>query len=106
MVTGDKPPPIVGARSRRDVVVAWLRDPPVQQYAYAAGAVLLLATGLFGGLGTVEQQERPLTAGTSLAAAPLTVVVSRASTTSDLGAVGKSDRGRFVSIVGTRPQRQ
>ncbi len=101
MVRGDEPQPSARARSAREVALAWLRDRPVQHYAYTVGAVLLLLTGLFGGLGKVDPPEQPLTAGTGLTAAPLTVVVSRASTTSDLGSVGRSERGRFVSIIGT-----
>ena len=101
MVTGDEPPLLTRARPTRRSVRSWLVSRPVQQYAYAAGALLLLVTGLFGGLGKVDPREQPLTAGATLSAAPLTVVVSRASTTSDLGSVGKSERGRFVSIVGT-----
>lgn len=101
MVTGDEPPLITRVRPTRQSVRRWLVSRPVQQYLYAAGVLVLLVTGLFGGLGKVEPREQPLTVGASLTAAPLTVVVSRASTTSDLGSVGKSERGRFVSIVGT-----
>lgn len=101
MGTGDQPSSRGVRRPWGERVRVWLADRPVQQYAYAAAALLLLATGLFGGLRQVDEPERPLTPGVAVDAAPFTVTVSRASTTTDLGPLGVSKRGRFVSVVGT-----
>lgn len=65
-----------------------------------AGAAVLLVSGLFGGLGDapVEAAE-PLAVGHPHEAAPLTLTVERARWTSDLGEIGKTERGRYLIVI-------
>lgn len=65
-----------------------------------AGAVVLLVSGLFGGLrdAPVEAAE-PLVVGRAHDAAPFTLTVERARWTSDLGEIGKTERGRYLVVI-------
>ena len=65
-----------------------------------AGAVVLLVSGLFGGLrdAPVEAAE-PLVVGRAHEAAPFTLTVERARWTSDLGDIGKTERGRYLIVI-------
>lgn len=67
-----------------------------------AGAVVLLVSGLFGGLrdAPVEAAE-PLVVGSPHEAAPFTLTVERARWTSDLGEIGKTERGRYLIVIVT-----
>lgn len=95
-----RPPDGTGAGTRR--VRTWLANRPVQQYAYAGGAVLLAVTGLFGGLRTVDVALAPLVVGRPIVADPLTVTITRSSWTTDLGPPGKADPGqRYLIVAGT-----
>lgn len=65
-----------------------------------AGAVVLLVSGLFGGLreAPVEAAE-PLKVGSPHKAEPFTLTVDRARWTSDLGEIGKTERGRYLIVI-------
>ena len=84
----------------RGHVASWWRARSIRQMLLMAGAVVLLASGLFGGLreAPVEAAE-PLVVGRPHDAAPFTLTVERARWTSDLGEIGKTERGRYLIVI-------
>ena len=65
-----------------------------------AGAVVLLVSGLFGGLRDAPAEAAvPLVVGKPHEAAPFTLTVERARWTSDLGEIAKTDRGRYLIVI-------
>lgn len=65
-----------------------------------AGAVVLLVSGLFGGLreAPVEAAES-LVVGRAHESEPFTLTIERARWTSDLGEIGKTERGRYLIVI-------
>jgi hypothetical protein len=84
----------------RGHVASWWLARSIRQMVLMAGAVVLLVSGLFGGLreAPVEAAE-PLAVGRSHEAAPFTLTVERARWTSDLGEIGKTERGRYLIVI-------
>lgn len=99
-MTGEHADEQAGAERRRRTVVQWLADRSVRQLVLAAGGVVLLVSGLFGGLRQAEADERPrLVAGKAHESAPLDITVRRVVWSDDLGEViGPSEFGRYLLV--------
>ncbi|VXB88495.1 conserved exported hypothetical protein [Aeromicrobium sp. 9AM] len=81
-------------------MTSWWRARSIRQMVLMAGAVLLLVSGLFGGLRDAPAEAAvPLVVGKPHEAAPFTLTVERARWTSDLGEIAKTDRGRYLIVI-------
>ena len=84
----------------RHHAVTWLQARSIRQMLLMAGAVLLLASGLFGGLREAPAEAAvPLVVAKPHEAAPFTITIERARWTSDLGEIAKTDRGRYLIVI-------
>lgn len=84
----------------RHHVSSWWQARSIRQMLLMAGAVVLLVSGLFGGLrdAPVEAAE-PLVVGRPHESEPFTLTVERARWTSDFGEIGKTERGRYLVVI-------
>lgn len=82
-------------------VRTWVNGLSLRNLLLLGGAVILLVSGLFGGMrrATPASTIVTLVADKSHQAAPFTITVERARWTSDLGAAGKTERGRFLLVI-------
>lgn len=87
----------------RSHLLPFIATRPLRQLVLGAGALLLLVSGLFGGLARAEPDEiETLKAGRTVETAPFDVTVTRAGWTTDLGeTLGKSEVGRFLVVYAT-----
>ncbi len=91
---------MTGERAQRQRVSQWLAARSVRQLLLGAGAVVLLVSGLFGGLRRAETDERPrLVLDQAHQSAPLDITVKRVLWSDDLGEViGPSEFGRYLLV--------
>lgn len=74
----------------------------LRQVLLGAAAVVVLASGLFGGLAAAAPDgPAELTAGEQVSAAPFDLTIERARWVSDLGEDVATPRGRYVALVAT-----
>ncbi|GAA3529823.1 hypothetical protein AFL01nite_00630 [Aeromicrobium flavum] len=74
----------------------------LRQALSAVAALVVLASGLFGGLATARTSgPTELVAGEQVHAEPFDVTVERARWLTDLGLEGETPRGRYISVVAT-----
>lgn len=87
----------------RSHVARFLAARSLRQLILGAGALLLLVSGLFGGLDRAEPEElATLVAGRTVETAPFDITVSKVGWTTDLGEeLGKSEVGRFFVVYAT-----
>lgn len=92
---------MMGDESRRRHVLGWIARRSLRQIVLAVGAVILLASGAFGGLRQAEPDQRgALTLGEPRDAAPVRLTVKGVYWADDLGeAIGPSDFGRYLLVI-------
>lgn len=95
---------MTGERTRRERLTEWLAARSVRQLVLAAGAVVLLVSGLFGGLREAEADaDVPVTKLVSdrpHLAEPIRMTIKRVAWSEDLGeAIGPSEFGRYLVVI-------
>ncbi len=87
----------------RNHVVPFIATRSLRQLVLGAGALLLLVSGLFGGLGRAEPDDLSvLKAGRTVETEPFDVTVTEVGWSTDLGeSLGESELGRFMVVYAT-----
>lgn len=91
---------MTGESTGRSRILAWVAARSVRQLVLAAGAVVLLVSGAFGGLRQAEPDQRPrLVVDEPHVSAPFTITIKGVRWSEDLGEViGPSEFGRYLLV--------
>lgn len=100
-MTGDQPDEQAVEDTNRRTVVQWLAARSMRQLALGAGVVVLLVSGLFGGLRQAQAEEPDkLALGKPHLSEPVNLTVKSVRWSDDLGeAIGPSEFGRYVVVI-------
>lgn len=100
-MTGAQADGQVGEQTRRLTLAQWLAGRSLRQLALGAGAVVLLVSGLFGGLRHAEADEPDkLAAGKPHLSTPVDLTIKSVRWSDDLGeAIGPSEIGRYLVVI-------
>jgi len=92
---------MTGEPGRLRRTIGWLAARSLRQLLLAVGAVVLLASGAFGGLRQAEPDARDaLVAGEPHLSEPINLTIKRVAWSDDLGEViGPSEFGRYLLVV-------
>lgn len=91
-----------GKRGRRRTLLAVATTLTLRQVLLGSAAIVVLASGLFGGLATARPDTiAPLHAGARTSATPFAITVERARWLTDLGGTVAKPRGRYIAVVAT-----